>query len=74
MAKAVALEETASGRVGLAAMKFFYDWDWNGVESDVKRALKLDVSQALPHDIYAKLLMALGRFDEGLMQAQEAVK
>lgn len=49
-----------------------YDWDWEGAENSLKRAIELNPSLMEARLGCAHLLVTLGRFDEGLEQAREA--
>jgi Tfp pilus assembly protein PilF len=71
--KAVALDEAlAEARAALAAVRFWYDWDWQGAEQEFKRALALNPSLASAHHDYGWLLIARERFDEGLAEVKRA--
>jgi TolB-like protein/DNA-binding winged helix-turn-helix (wHTH) protein/Tfp pilus assembly protein PilF len=71
--KAVALDEAlAEARAALASAKFWYDWDWQGAEQEFKRALALNPSLASAHHDYGWLLIARGRFDDGLAEVKRA--
>jgi len=58
----------ASGRV-----RHLYDWDWNAAEALFRRALDLKPSLMEAHLGYAHLLTDLGRHEEGLDEARQAV-
>ncbi len=71
--KAVSLDEQlGEAHLSLAQLKFIYDWDWSGAESEFKYALELDPGSLYVHSGYAFLLMALGRHDEAIRQMQIA--
>jgi len=55
---------------GFTAMCF--DWDWPAAEREFKRAIELNPAYATAHEWYALYLVAIGRFDEGLMKALRA--
>lgn len=54
-------------------IRFWYDWDWAGAEASFKRAIELNPSLAEAHMGYAHLLSNLGRKQEAVLQARQAV-
>jgi serine/threonine-protein kinase len=71
--KAISLDETlADAHAYLAFTKFWFDWDWTGAESDLKRALDLNPNSAEAHRGYAILLVAIGRFEEAVEHGKRA--
>jgi len=60
----------AHATLGLALSN--YDHDWNGAESECKRAIALDPNYATARFWYSLLLLKHGRFDEALDQIQKA--
>jgi DNA-binding winged helix-turn-helix (wHTH) protein/tetratricopeptide (TPR) repeat protein len=49
----------------LAAVHYFYDWDWGRAEAGFKEALRRNPSYPEAHRLYARLLAAAGRRAEG---------
>ncbi|HEY3135129.1 MAG TPA: protein kinase [Blastocatellia bacterium] len=73
--KALDLDETLSeAHTALAFIKFAYDRDWSGTESELQRALEINPNYALAHSIYSGLLTALGRFDEAIAKRKAALE
>ena len=73
VAKALALDSTlAEAHAAQGFARRFYDWDWDGAERSFKRAIELNPNLALAHTEYEFLLLSLGRFDEGIAEAQKA--
>ncbi|MEE9236006.1 MAG: protein kinase [Candidatus Acidoferrales bacterium] len=73
--KALALDDTlGEAHAVLAQIRFLNEWDWAGAEEEFKRALALNSSYAEAHHLYSHLLLALGRFDESLVESQRAVE
>jgi TolB-like protein/DNA-binding winged helix-turn-helix (wHTH) protein len=71
--KALALDPSLSqAHSMLAAMKFQFDWDWAGAEAENKQAISLNPNNALAHQTYSTYLVAMGRFDEALREAELA--
>ncbi|HUK52695.1 MAG TPA: protein kinase, partial [Candidatus Binatia bacterium] len=51
--KAIALDDSlAQAHSALAAIHFFYDWDWPGAEREWKRAIELNPNFADAHHLY----------------------
>lgn len=57
----------------LADLKFYYDWDWNGAESEYQRAVELNPSSDRAHTQYARFLVARGRSADAVNEAQRAI-
>jgi adenylate cyclase len=49
-----------------------HDWNWVGAEREFRRALERDPGQADPHLCYSVFLTSMGRFEEGLGEAESA--
>ncbi len=62
----------AEPHASLAYVKFYFDWDWAGAESEFRRAIELNSNYATAHDWYAYLLTATGRLPEARAQIQRA--
>ena len=71
--KALALDpQMAEAQTSLATVKFNYDWDWSGAESDFRRAIQLDPNYATAYQRYSLYLMAMGRVQNSLEQIDRA--
>ena len=71
--KAIALDETlAEPHASLAFIAETHEWDWATAEREYKRALELNPGDARAHHWYAGYLMYVGRFDEGIAEAERA--
>jgi Tfp pilus assembly protein PilF len=71
--KALALDDTlAEAHTSLASIKGDYEWDWQGAESEYRRAIALNPNYAMAHHWYGDFLSGIGRFDEGLSEIQKA--
>jgi serine/threonine protein kinase/tetratricopeptide (TPR) repeat protein len=71
--KALAIDPTlGSAHVPLASIKFVWDWDFAGAESEYKEAIKLSPNNAEAHYSYGNALVALGRSDEALTELRIA--
>jgi len=63
--KALQLDDNVAVAHGaLGWVRWAYDWDWPGAESEFKRAIQLSPGHALSHGIYARYLDSMGRFEE----------
>jgi serine/threonine-protein kinase len=58
----------------LANVQLYYDWDWASAEREFRRALELNPADTNSRHLYSHYLLALGRFDESLTEAQRAVE
>jgi TolB-like protein/class 3 adenylate cyclase/Tfp pilus assembly protein PilF len=71
--KALSLDpQLAEAHTSLGLIKFQYDWDWDGAENDLKKAIGINPSYAPAHHFYADYLKAMGRFDEALIEIEKA--
>ena len=55
-------------------MNYVFDWDWPGAETHFRRAIELDPNYVTAHHWYGLYLAVMGRFDEGINQAQRALE
>ncbi|MGC0775254.1 MAG: protein kinase [Candidatus Acidiferrum sp.] len=56
----------------LGLVKEHYDWDWNGAESEFKRAIELNPNSAPAHLWFGDFLANSGRLDEGMRETKRA--
>jgi tetratricopeptide (TPR) repeat protein len=71
--KALAIDPTlGSAHVPLASIKFVWDWDFAGAETEYKEAIRLSPNNAEAHYSYGNALVALGRADEALNELRIA--
>jgi serine/threonine protein kinase len=71
--KAIELDDTlAESHASLALIKMRYDWDWDGAEAELKRAIELNPAYATAHQWYSDFLLAMGRTDESVMEVRLA--
>ena len=72
--KALNLDDNlAEAHLGLAALKMVYYLDWAGAEQEAKRAIELNSGFDEIHYLYSFYLLALGRFDESISEANRAL-
>jgi adenylate cyclase len=62
----------AEPHTSLAYAKFYYDWDWNGAESEFKEAIALNPNYATAHHWYSVFLTARQRHPDALAEIQRA--
>jgi TolB-like protein/DNA-binding winged helix-turn-helix (wHTH) protein len=73
--KALSLDENlVEARTALAMYKAQADWDWEGAESEFKRALAANPNYATVHQSYGEFLGFMGRTDEAIAQVEKAVE
>src|SRR5262249_54828609 len=71
--KALQIDETlAEPHATLGFLKFWYDWDFHGAESEFRQAIELNSDYASAHHWYGEFLGLMGRFDEGLKELRLA--
>ncbi|HVS81998.1 MAG TPA: protein kinase, partial [Pyrinomonadaceae bacterium] len=67
--KAVEIDDTlAEAHAALGFAIFWYDWDFNAAEAQLKRALELNPNSADAHWAYGAILSTLGRYAEALAE------
>jgi len=72
--KALELDDAlAEAHASLAGLLAYYEWDWSGAEREYRRALALDPSFVSARHWYANCLSLMGRHEEAIAQAREAV-
>jgi len=73
--KAVQLDDSlAEAHASAGAVAMFYDYDWATAEQEYKRAIELNPGYEITFDLYLYLLVALGRFDDGIRMAQRGIE
>lgn len=73
--KAVELDDLlAEAHASFGLLKMYYDHDWDGAESEFKRAIELNPGLTLPHKRYGEFLMYTRRFNEALEEYRLALK
>jgi adenylate cyclase len=71
--KALQLDSTlAEAKVSLAFIKWQYDFDWVGGESEFRQAIALNPNYAEAHHLFGFPLAFQGRFDDGLAELKRA--
>ena len=57
-----------------AAVKLFFDWDWNSAEREMERALSLNPGIAEAHHLHSYILEAANRTEEALKEDKLCVE
>jgi eukaryotic-like serine/threonine-protein kinase len=73
--KSIALDDNlAEGHLRLGQILNAFDWDWQGANREVKKALSLEPSNSSVLSQMSFLSMTLGRFDEAIASATRAIE
>lgn len=67
-------ETLAEARSALAFVKWHYEWDWRGAESEFRRVIKFYPNDALTRQWLGLLLVEQGHYAEAIKQAARAHK
>lgn len=62
----------AEAHASLAVIRADYDWDWEGAETEFRRALELDPKHVNAHQWHAVFLAKMGRFKEAFPEIEIA--
>jgi len=62
----------AEAHCTLGYLRFYFDWDWPGAETEFQEAIALNPSYATAHQWYALCLKNTGRFSEALVEMKKA--
>lgn len=65
-------DSLAEAHTSLAAIKAVTDWDWQGSESEYRRAIELNPKYPTAHHWYGAQLFVLGRTGEALQELKTA--
>jgi TolB-like protein/DNA-binding winged helix-turn-helix (wHTH) protein/Flp pilus assembly protein TadD len=72
--KALAIDDgLGSAHRELGRIKLWFDWDWKGAESEIRRAIELNPNDASAHNLYSLYLAFAKRFDEAVAENQRAI-
>jgi TolB-like protein/Flp pilus assembly protein TadD len=73
--RAIGLDpELDEARATLGRIHLFYDWDWEASEEQLQKALDLNPNSSAAYRGLGCLRMALGRTDESLKAAEQALR
>ncbi len=72
--KALQLDDTlAEAHADMGMILFWYDYDWNAAERELRRAIELKPNSADAHAYYGWELSIVGRVEEGIAESKRAV-
>ena len=72
--RAVQLDSlSAEAHTSLGVFKAWFEYDWDGSERELRRAIALNPSYAYAHDQLNQMLGLVGRFDEAIAEGQRAI-
>ncbi len=66
--------DLASAHAAKGMLLFRYNYDWDGAEVELRRAIDLEPQSAEAHQLLARVLAVRGRTEEALTQARRAVQ
>jgi serine/threonine-protein kinase len=73
--RALEFDDTlAEAHTTAGAITMFYDLDWAAAEREYRRAIELNPNYEITYEVYAYLLSATGRLDEGIATAQRGLQ
>ena len=73
-ARAVEIDENlAEAHSSLGLVKVYYDHDWNGAESEFRKALRLNPGLVSAHQRFGSYLTFMGRFEESIRYYEAAL-
>lgn len=73
--RALAMDvSNADAQVALGTVLFLSDWNWDGAQRSLERALQLDPDHTEGWLLYGRLLEALGHLEKGLAAKQKALE
>ena len=67
-------ENLAEAHASLGLLKVYYDCDWDGAESEFRKALTLNPDLLLGHQRFGSYLMYKGRFEEANTHYEKALE
>jgi eukaryotic-like serine/threonine-protein kinase len=71
--KALEIDDSvAEAHTSFAFARMFFEWDWAGAEGEFKRAIELNPNYATAYQWYGRLLSALGRHNESIVNLEMA--
>jgi len=72
--KAIALDPQLAAGYSLRGIVKMFQWDWEGAELDLKKALELDPHDSTPRRRYGRLMADLGRIPEAVAVERAAAE
>lgn len=73
--KAIELDpDHAESHLALGVIKFFQNWDFNGAETSIRKAISLGLNSSLLNQLHGMVLIAQAHFDEAIEKMNIALK
>jgi len=72
--KALAIDDTLAEAHQAMATVHYHEWDWKGVEEEVKKAIALNTGFSISHVQYSNMLRHLGRAEESIAEGKLALE
>jgi serine/threonine protein kinase/Tfp pilus assembly protein PilF len=73
--KALELDGTlAEAHLEMGKVHYWYDFDWNAAEKELRRAVELGPDYASAHAYYGWYLISVGRTQEGIAESKRALE
>jgi adenylate cyclase len=73
--KAIELDPNhAESHLSLAAIKFYHNWDFEGAEASLEKALSMSLNSSLINQVHGWYLIAKGDFDKAIEKMEQAVQ
>jgi TolB-like protein/Tfp pilus assembly protein PilF len=73
--KALDLDDSlAKAHNSLASLRFGYEWNWAGAETEFRRAIELNPNDADVRFFYSDFLMSMRRFEEATVEVGRALE
>lgn len=63
----------AESHLSLATIKFYHNWDFDGAEQSLKKALDLSLNSSHINQVHGWFLIARGQFNEAIEKMEQAV-
>src|SRR5947208_450669 len=67
-------DELSEAHAVIGLVRFRYDWDWEGAESEFRRAIELDPNSTVAHHYYSHNLEVMGRTEEALVESKRWIE
>src|SRR6185369_9422257 len=72
--KAIELDPNhAESHLSLATIKFYHNWDFEGAEVSLNKALSLSLNSSLINQVYGWFLIAKGDFENAIERMKQAL-
>jgi TolB-like protein/class 3 adenylate cyclase/Flp pilus assembly protein TadD len=73
--KAIELDPNhAESHLSLATIKFYHNWDFDGAEASLNKAISLGLHSSLLNQVHGWFLIAKGEFDKAIEKMEQALK